>query len=171
MHITYPITLVDYEGNVYLIDHNEAIRIARDVAYGRIILKGTPLEERTGFYGPRPDGSNVYIARDFYGALITTATWPDQPAYRRSRRSKEVARAMELGIAIPHTACYKRGRWASNKAQFREVRQQIGHDEQIKAAGANDNGLARKRENPGWDRSYRHIERNWKKQRRTQWKA
>lgn len=171
MHIEYPITLVDYEGNVFLIDHDDAVRLARDVNYGNIILKGTPLEDRIFFRGPNLDGSNVYSARDFYGQVVTNTTWPVKLTLYRGRRNKAVVRAIELGIPVPNTGCYKKGRHASNKARFREVRQQAGHEEQIKAIGANDNNAMRKRENPGWDRCYRHCERNWKSQRRTQWKA
>ena len=173
MHVTYPITLVDHLGNVQLLDQNDAARLARKVYWGDIILKGTSLEDRFRLHyrDPNIDGSNVYTARDFYGVLITNTSWPIKPDFWRGYVRKEVKRAMELGLPIPHTACWKKGRSASNKSQFREVRQQVGHDEQIRATGANDNGLSRKRDEPGWDRCNRHYERNWKSQRKTQWKA
>lgn len=173
MHVTYPITLVDHLGNVQLLDQNDAARLAREIRYGYIILKGTSLEDRfrLRLHGPNIDGSNVYTARDFYGVLITNLTWPVKPNGWRRYVDPQKIRAAELGLPIPHTACWKKGRSASNKAQFREVRQQVGHDEQIRATGANDNGLSRKRDEPGWDRCNRHYERNWKSQRKTQWKA
>lgn len=173
MHIEYPISLIAFDGTVTLIKNEaEALKI-------KIGWRGIDIQESHYCYYLKQVGTSYeyetyiaydsFIARDLFGNVITAKDWPEAPYKRKMRKYQDTRHAMELGISMPYISCWKKGRSNNKKRHVGENRSQENHKQQIREATGNKT-VRRARAKVDWDRNYRHTERNWKSQRKTQWK-
>ena len=173
MHINYPISIIEDNGFVHIIDEQEAERLARDIYYGKIVLRERHIDTIVDYDGYVSTVTSRYIARDDHGQIITKKTWPFKPTFPHwGTPRKEVLRAQELGLPIPNTSCYRGGPYKSRDKRVGEVRKQEGHDQQMTGiiVSGRSKPIKRKRPAPDWDSPRRRVQRCWKSQRKTRWK-
>ena len=174
-HLAYPVTAIRDDGFTMVATTPEE---ARDFNRLRIGDKHVEMSRHEW------DGSTHYtyyrwILRDVYGDAVDPGDLP-QPIRRRpwwTTRSEAARAAAERGLPIPGTSGRRSYRWSWRSFDMNIAARaaDAALDDDLAEWGVEEfkAGRRRHRKLPQvWDDvSHRHYDRNWKRSRRTRWKA
>ena len=175
-HINYPVTAIRHDGYT--------------------IVAATP-EEAASFHNLRPGNKHVerysifgwtfqedavryydWILRDALGKVVQVEDLPDSPRCRPywEQRTKAHRRAAEMGLPIPGTGHRFRGRYYRGyNTNIAARAEEAALDADLKEWGVYDFNVGRRRNKKlpqiYDDVGHRNYDRNWKRNRRTRWKA
>lgn len=171
MEITYPIHIIKNTGETWIIDEIEAESLKNHMTF-RMKLHEKHVIHYYDFNGKKTIKCD-YIARDDNGKIITNENWPFKPNFndRKNKYYKLLKNLKDKGLPIPGTGISKR-RSSNYKFNLSENRNQIKHIEDYKdlIVAGKRKIIKRKKAIFDFDRPYRMEEKNWKSQRKKQWR-
>ncbi len=187
MTLNYPINLIHCDGKTITIANEaEALKIAPRIVRPNYLARrhrhpmNLAINHINRLWNYESEKMEVrineWIARDAMGEPVTSKDWPHPvpgPG-RYNRYYKQKVRAAQLGIAIPRTGGRGNTRYYRKRRHVGDARQAYNTVQDLKSAESVSSKSASKVSIPLFDRwdskARRDEERNWKSQRKTQWK-
>lgn len=174
-HLAYPVTAIRDDGFTMVAATPEEAAAFHTLAIGpkhvEVSFSDWDYSKHTTYH--------TWVLRDAYGAPVDPY---DLPGRRRrsswwASRAEKARAAAERGLPIPGTGNRRSGRWSwrSYKMNVKARAEDAALEADMKEWGVEEFNVRRRRHcklpQVFDDVGHRHYDRNWKRSRRTRWKA